>query len=157
MNFPGKKGLCQFLDIPIIDHCTKNQKKLLSYFWEKHQTDGQMDRQTDRQWWFYRTLHRMEVQLVVNYVSIAFCGMSLSDYVYRAYFRKIKPSRIRDLGEKCSFEKKSFLLIWIKSLKNIFLLWVIQSSTALLDYLSPLLSKVPFQWNKEPFCKKKII
>ena len=31
LNFPEKKGLCQFLDIPIIYHLAKNQKKLLSH------------------------------------------------------------------------------------------------------------------------------
>ena len=51
-EFSWKKELCQFLDIPIIYHCVKNQKKLFSNFWGKHQTDGQ----TDRQWWFYKTL-----------------------------------------------------------------------------------------------------
>ena len=45
-EFSWKKELCQFLDIPIIYHCAKNQKKLLSNFWGKHQTDGQTDRQT---------------------------------------------------------------------------------------------------------------
>ena len=48
-EFSWKKELCQFLDIPIIYHCAKNQKKLLSNFWGKHQTDGQTDRQADRQ------------------------------------------------------------------------------------------------------------
>ena len=45
MNFPGKKG-CQILDIPIIYHRPKNQKKLMSHFWEKGQTTRQTDRQT---------------------------------------------------------------------------------------------------------------
>ena len=66
IEFSWKKGLCQFLDIPIIYHHAKNQKKLLSHFWEKCQTDGRTDgwtnRQTDRQWWFYRTLRRTGVQ-----------------------------------------------------------------------------------------------
>ena len=57
MNFPGKKG-CQILDIPIIYHRPKNQKKLMRHFWEK----GQTTRQTDRQWWFYGTLCRPGVQ-----------------------------------------------------------------------------------------------
>ena len=45
-KFSWKKELCQFLEIPIIYHCAKNYKKLLSNFWGKHQTDGQTDRQT---------------------------------------------------------------------------------------------------------------
>ena len=46
MNFPGEKD-CQFLDIPIIYHRTKNQKKLISYLWEKRLTDGRTDGRTD--------------------------------------------------------------------------------------------------------------
>ena len=46
MNFLEKE-LCQFLDIPIIYHRAKNQKKLLSRFWEKRRTDGRRDRQTN--------------------------------------------------------------------------------------------------------------
>ena len=46
-GFSWKKGLCQFLDIPIIYHRTKNQRKLLSHFWEKRQTDGWTDRKID--------------------------------------------------------------------------------------------------------------
>ena len=41
-----KRELCQFLEIPIKYHHAKNQKKLLSNFWRKHQTDGRTDRQT---------------------------------------------------------------------------------------------------------------
>ena len=44
MNFPGKKSLCQFLNVPIIYQCAKNQTKLMSHSW---QTDRQTDRQTD--------------------------------------------------------------------------------------------------------------
>ena len=46
VNFPEKKPY-QFLDIPIINSLAKNQKKLWSHFWEKSQTDGRTDRQTD--------------------------------------------------------------------------------------------------------------
>ena len=53
-----KKGLCQFLDIPIIYHRAKNQEKVMIYFWEKCRTDGRTDGQTYRQWWFYRTLRK---------------------------------------------------------------------------------------------------
>ena len=45
-EFSWKRELCQFLDFPIIYHRAKNQKKLLSNFWGKHQTDEQTDRQT---------------------------------------------------------------------------------------------------------------
>ena len=38
-----------FLDIPIIYHHAKNQKKLLCYFWEKCWTDRRTGRQTKRQ------------------------------------------------------------------------------------------------------------
>ena len=61
-EFSWKKGLCQFLDIPIVYHRAKNKKKLFSFFREKCQTDGWTEGQTDRQWWFYRTLHRTGVQ-----------------------------------------------------------------------------------------------
>ena len=44
-----------------IYHGAKNQKKLISYFWKKCQTDGQIDRQTDRKR-CYRTLSRTGVQ-----------------------------------------------------------------------------------------------
>ena len=43
------KGLCLFLNIPVIYHHVKNQKKIISYSWEKRWTDGQTDKQTDRQ------------------------------------------------------------------------------------------------------------
>ena len=43
-----KKELRQFLDNPIIYHCAKNQKTLMSHFWEKRRTDGRTDRQTDK-------------------------------------------------------------------------------------------------------------
>ena len=46
-EFSWKKGLCQFLDIPIIYHRAKNQKKILSHFWEKRLTDGRTGGQTD--------------------------------------------------------------------------------------------------------------
>ena len=45
-EFSWEKGLCQFLDIPIIYHRAKNQKKLLSHFWEKR-PNGRPDRQTN--------------------------------------------------------------------------------------------------------------
>ena len=48
-EFSREKGLCQFLDIPIIYHHAKNQKKLMNHFCEKSQTDGWSDRQTNRQ------------------------------------------------------------------------------------------------------------
>ena len=35
------------LDIPIIYHRAKNQKKLMTHSWVKFQTDGRTDRQTD--------------------------------------------------------------------------------------------------------------
>ena len=59
-----KKGLCQFLDIPIIYHCAKNQKKLCSHFWEKCLTGWQTDGQTDKSdfigptiWWESKNNH----------------------------------------------------------------------------------------------------
>ena len=39
MNFPGKKRLCQFLNIPIIYHNAGNQKQLMTHFREKCRTD----------------------------------------------------------------------------------------------------------------------
>ena len=45
--FAWKKGLCHVLNIPIIYHYGKNQKKLMSYSWEKCQTDGTTDKRTD--------------------------------------------------------------------------------------------------------------
>ena len=44
-GFFWKKGLCQYLIIPIIYHCAKNQKKLMSHS-QKCQTDGQTNGQT---------------------------------------------------------------------------------------------------------------
>ena len=42
------KSLTQFLDNPMIYHRAKNQKKLMSYFWEKAKlTDRHADRQTN--------------------------------------------------------------------------------------------------------------
>ena len=48
-DFFWKNELGQFLNIPIIYHCAKNQKKLTSHSREKCQTDGWTDRQTDGQ------------------------------------------------------------------------------------------------------------
>ena len=47
-EFSWKKGPCQFLNIPIIFHRAKNQKKIMTHYFEKCRTDGQTDRQTDR-------------------------------------------------------------------------------------------------------------
>ena len=57
-EFSWKKGLRQFLNILIIYHSAKNQKKLMTHSWEKCRTD----RQKDRHWWFCRTLRRTGVQ-----------------------------------------------------------------------------------------------
>ena len=46
-KFSWKKGPCQFLNIPVIYHRMKNQKKLMSHFSEKCQTDRQADGQTE--------------------------------------------------------------------------------------------------------------
>ena len=46
MNFP-RKELCQFSNIPIDYHYTKNQKKLRSYSREKCQTARMTDGRTD--------------------------------------------------------------------------------------------------------------
>ena len=45
MSFPEKRP-SQFLNIPIIYHCAKNQKKTNSHSWEKCRTDVWADRQT---------------------------------------------------------------------------------------------------------------
>ena len=42
-----RKGLCQFLNIPIIQHRAENQKQLMTHSSEKRRTDGGTDRQTD--------------------------------------------------------------------------------------------------------------
>ena len=42
-EFSWIKGLCQFLDIPIIYHRTKNQKKLMRPFLTDGRTDGRTD------------------------------------------------------------------------------------------------------------------
>ena len=47
-EFYWKKGLCQFLNIPIIYHRAKNFKKLIIHSREKCQTEEQTDGQTDR-------------------------------------------------------------------------------------------------------------
>ena len=39
-EFSRKKGLCQFLNIPIIYHRAKNQIKLMSHPWGRRRTDG---------------------------------------------------------------------------------------------------------------------
>ena len=59
-KYSWKKGICQFFTIPVIYHCAKNQKKLMTHSWEKCQTD--VDRQTDRKQWFYRTPRWTRVQ-----------------------------------------------------------------------------------------------
>ena len=74
MNFPGKNS-SHFLNIPIIYHRTKNQKKLNIHSQEKCWTDRWTDRQTDdgqtdnwqthKQQWFYRILCRTRVQNLV--------------------------------------------------------------------------------------------
>ena len=48
-EFYWKKGSCKFLDIPIIYHRAKNQKKLQSHFWEKRRIHFRPpEKQTDR-------------------------------------------------------------------------------------------------------------
>ena len=42
-EFSWKKELCQFLNILIIYHRSKNQKKIMSHSWEKCRTDGGID------------------------------------------------------------------------------------------------------------------
>ena len=42
--FSSKKGLCQFLDTPIIYYRAKNQKQLLSHSEKNKRTDGRTDR-----------------------------------------------------------------------------------------------------------------
>ena len=77
-----EKSLSQFLNIAIIYHRAKNQKKLICHSWEKYWTDGWMDRQTETeeqtdvcpsvcmsihpsvQPWFCRTLCKRGVQLL---------------------------------------------------------------------------------------------
>ena len=49
-GFSMKKELCQFLNIPIIYHRAKNQKKIMSH------SDRRRNRRTDRQRSFYRNL-----------------------------------------------------------------------------------------------------
>ena len=78
-EFSWKTELCQFLNIVIIYHRTKNQKKLISHSRESAElmdgrhtdghTNGQIDRQTDRQTDKSDligplTLHRIGVQLL---------------------------------------------------------------------------------------------
>ena len=54
-EFSWKKDY-QFLNIPIIYHCTKKPKKTDEPFLRKVPTQRQSVRQTDRQLWFYRGL-----------------------------------------------------------------------------------------------------
>ena len=55
VEFSWKRVLFRFLNIPMIYHHVKSQKKLMSHFWEKCCTDGW----TYRQQWFYRTPRRI--------------------------------------------------------------------------------------------------
>ena len=70
-EFSWKRGLCQFLNISIIYHHIKNQKKLMSHFWEKCWTDVW----TDRQQWFCRTsplpqhINDYTIRLICNYLG----------------------------------------------------------------------------------------
>ena len=48
MNFPGEKELCKFLNIAILYHRAKNQKKLTRHSWGKYWTYGWMDRHEKR-------------------------------------------------------------------------------------------------------------
>ena len=53
-EFSWKKGLCQFLNIPIIYHHVKRSEKTNEPLLKKMpnwQTDRQTDRQTNRQQW----------------------------------------------------------------------------------------------------------
>ena len=68
-EFSWKAGLCQFLDIPIIYHRAKNQKKLMSHFRENAELTNR-----HRQWWFYWILCRKGVQqLLISCVIIINC------------------------------------------------------------------------------------
>ena len=44
-QFSWEKSLCQVLNIPIIYHHAKNQRKLPTHSWEKQRTDRRTDRQ----------------------------------------------------------------------------------------------------------------
>ena len=45
-EFCWSKGLCQFLNIPVIYDGAKNYKQLTTHSWVNRRTDGQTDRQT---------------------------------------------------------------------------------------------------------------
>ena len=45
-EFPWKKGICQFLAIPVIYHHAKNQKKIMCHSRGKCWSGGWMNRQT---------------------------------------------------------------------------------------------------------------
>ena len=47
-EFSWKKGICQVLNIPTIYNRAKNQKKLMTYYWEKCWTDKRTNRWTER-------------------------------------------------------------------------------------------------------------
>ena len=61
MNLYVKRVLPVFKYSNYLPFCKKIKKKLTSHSWEKHQTDGQTDKQ-----WFYRTLLNTVVQLYIG-------------------------------------------------------------------------------------------
>ena len=67
-EFCWSKGLCQFLNIPVIYDGAKNYKQLTTHSWVNRRTDGQ----TDRQQGYYGTL----------------CGAG----VHKIKFGKVQPS-----------------------------------------------------------------
>ena len=76
-----RKKLCQFWNIPIIYYCAKNQEHIMTNSWQKAKLT---DRQTDRKWWFYRTLHRTGAQNVLL-VGIYFSNILPS--VFNTWFK----------------------------------------------------------------------
>ena len=90
------------------------------------------------------SLFLLNYQYQLNY-CLLFCrqnGLGVKVACYgRAYFRRIKHSGIRCFIKKCLFlKKKTFFLIWIKSVNQNFQLERIQPSATLLDNPRALLS-----------------
>ena len=84
-EFSWNKVLCQLLNIPIINHCVKNKKKIMSHSWEKFRTVGW----TDRQQWFYKTLRRTRVQLLKKLQAFSEFILTHLNHFIPLFFPKI--------------------------------------------------------------------
>ena len=114
-EFTWTKELCQFLNILIIYHCAKNQRKTNDPFLRKT-LNRQTDRQTGRQRWFYRIFLRTRVQLYIRNCFTAplnqILTLSCSCTIY-------------SLSKKCPYLELFWVVLYIEVIKTVSSLFIL--------------------------------